>query len=125
MSNDMTDNKIFEDSFDSAEEFHMDENKPRSISGSLRQETELFDDDKYVPHDIISVKYISLPKSGENWQIIKNKNIVMTIKGIRFTSKERQFLKTANGMRFIIDGYKNNWSTSEFKRQLKLRKLVK
>lgn len=107
------------------EEFYMDENKPRSISGSLRQETELFDDEKYIPHDIISVKHISLPKNGENWQVIKNKSIMMTVKGIRFTSKERQFLRTASGMRFIIDGFKNNWSISEFKRQLKVQKLVK
>lgn len=111
--------------FDDAEEFYMDESKPKSISGTLKQETELFDDDKYVPHDIISVKYISLPKNGEDWQVIKNKNVVMTIKGLRFTNKERQFFKTANGMRFIIDGYKNNWNTSEFKRQLKAQKLVK
>lgn len=106
------------------EEFHMDENKPRLISGSLKQETELFDDDKYVPHDIISVKYISLPKSGEDWQVVKNKNVVMTIKGIRLTNKEKKFLKTANGMRFIINGYKNNWSISELKRQMKAQKLI-
>lgn len=104
---------------DEADEFFMEEEKSSKIN-SLRQETELFDDDSYIPHDLITVKRIELPKSGEDWEIFKNKHAVLTLKGIRFTKKEREFFRQPNGVLFIINGYKQGWkSVSEFKRQVK------
>lgn len=102
------------------EDFSLDESKyPRS--NSLRRETELFRDQDYVPHDMVSVKRIDL-NSGQDWQILLNKKTVLILNGSRFTSKERDFLGTVSGMNFIISGYKNGWkSVSEFKRQIKKR----
>jgi hypothetical protein len=100
------------------DDFSLDENKyPRS--NSLRRETELFRDQDYVPYDMVSVKRIDL-NSGQNWQIMLNKKPVLILTSSRFTSKERAFLSTIDGMNFIISGYKKGWkSVSEFKRQIK------
>jgi len=104
---------------DEKDEFFIDAEKVSKLH-TLRQETELFDDDSYVPHDIITVKRVELPKAGEDWEIFKNKQPVFMLKGIRFTKGEREFLRSVKGVLFIINGYKDGWKTiSEFKRQIK------
>lgn len=91
-----------------------------SQSGTLRNDFELFDDDSYIPQDLISVRRIAYNKK-EDWKILKNKETALVLKGARFTKKEKEFLRTKEGVSFIIKGYKNGWrSVSEFKRQLKI-----
>src|SRR5690606_19032598 len=100
------------------EEYVSDEEK-FSRNGPLRQDSEFFDDKSYVVHDIIGVKRIEFNK-GEDWEITSNSKIVLVLKGARFTSKERDFLRGVDGMKFIISGYRDGWkSVSEFKRHLK------
>lgn len=103
------------------DEYVIDEDKfPRN--SSLRQENELFDDDSYVPQQIISVKRVEYGK-GEDWEIFADDKIVMTIKGVRFSAKERKFLRSVEGIQFLMRGYKAGWkSVSEFKRNLKVQK---
>lgn len=103
------------------DEYVIDEDKfPRN--GSLRQENELFDDDSYVPHPVVSVKRVEYGK-GEDWEILAGDKIVMTIKGVRFTAKEKEFLRSVQGVQFLMRGYKAGWkSVSEFKRNIKVPK---
>lgn len=103
------------------EEFSIDEDKTGKLNiGYLKQETELFDDNSYTPYDLISVRRINLPKNGEDWEILKNKKVILVLKGIRFTKKEKDYLRTVDGIQFIMNGFKCGWnSTSEFKRQIK------
>lgn len=104
---------------DEKDDFFMEE-PAKNLSGILRNDFELFDEDKYVPNDVLTVKRVSLPKNGENWDILKNKKKVLTIKGIRFSKKERSFLRTPEGIFFLLNGYKAGWrSVSEFKRRIK------
>lgn len=104
---------------DEKDDFFIEKDKGPKLS-FIKQETELFDDSSYVAHDIINARRIALPKGGEDWEILKNKRIVFVLKGLRFTKKEREFLRTPQGMLFIINGYKQGWkSISEFKRQVK------
>lgn len=100
------------------EEYVIDEEKFYRAS-SLRQETELFDDESYVPHKVVSVKRVQFG-NGEDWEIQADKKTILVLKGVRFTSKEKEFLRTVPGIQFIISGYKNGWkSVSEFKRNIK------
>lgn len=108
---------------DESDEFFIEERKTNT--GSLRQETELFNADSYIPHPLINVRLIILPKGGENWEIMVDKGktdgkrVVFSLKGSRFSKKEREFLRTPLGMSFIINGYKQGWKTvSEYKRQV-------
>ena len=105
--------------FVAEDDFAIDETKfPKS--NSLRQETELFDDEEYVPQEVVSVKMIDIP-NGQDWHIQVNKKTKLILKGVRFSKKERKFFNTVEGMVFIINGYKQGWkSVSEFKRQLEM-----
>lgn len=113
----MKDKYALEDS----NEFAIDEDKSGKLNiGYLKQETELFDDSSYIPHDLISVRRVNLPKNGEDWEILKNKKVVLVLKGIRFTKNEKNYLRTVDGIQFLMNGFKCGWnSTAEFKRQLK------
>jgi len=100
------------------EEYVIDEDKFYR-TGSLRQETELFDDDSHIPHRVISVKRVEFGKA-EDWEIKADQKTVLVLKGVRFTTKEKNFLRTVDGIKFVIAGYKAGWnSVSEFKRNLK------
>lgn len=104
---------------DESDEFFIEEERVPKVS-SLRQDTELFDDASYVPQELISVRRIALPQSGEDWEVIRDKKTVLTLKGIRFTKKEKDFLRKPEGLQFIMKGYKQGWvSISEYKRQVK------
>lgn len=106
------------------DEYNIDEEKFKGGNlGFLRQETELFDDGSYIVHELINARRIELSRGGEDWEILKDKKPVLTLKGVRFTKKERAYLRSVEGMLFIVNGYKLGWkSVSEFKRQLKKKK---
>ena len=85
----------------------------------LRQDTELFHDEDYIPGDSIEVKRVgAYPK--EDWVVLVNTDEILNIKGTRLSSTEKKFLRSPEGLMFIINGVKSGWNTvSEFKRQLK------
>ncbi len=86
------------------EDFHGNGEK-RNLS-SLRADNELFNEEDYVPHKIINAKRVRLPRKGEDWEVLEDGEVVLVMKGTRFTKSEKEFLRTAEGMRFIIDEYK-------------------
>lgn len=101
------------------EEYVIDEEK-FSKGTNLRQENELFDDNSYVPHDVVSVRRIEFAE-GEDWEVLKNKKTVIVLKGVRFSAKERAFFRTIDGVKFIMEGFKSGWnSIAEFKKNLKV-----
>jgi len=102
------------------EEYSLDENNP--FNSSLRIDSELFKDEENVVYTVISVKRLcpSGRRRGENWDIIENGKAALRLKGERFTNKEKEFLRTPPGVRFVIDGYKNGWrSINKFKQHIK------
>jgi len=87
---------------------------------SLKIDNELFDDKSHVVHRLISVKRINLPNGGENWEISDDDKVVFTIPGVRMTKKEKNFLKTREGLETIIREYKNGIkSVAQIKAKLK------
>lgn len=102
------------------EEYSLDENNP--FNSSLRIDSELFKEEEHIVHTIISVKRLcpSGRRRGENWDILENGKATLRLKGDRFTNKEREFLRTPAGARFVIDGYKNGWrSINKFKQHIR------
>ena len=100
------------------EEYVIEEEKFHK-SSSLRNESELFNDDDYVPHTVISVKRIQFA-NGEDWEIKVDKKTILVLKGVRFSSKEKDFFRTVSGIKYIIHGYKNGYrSVSDFKKNIK------
>jgi hypothetical protein len=85
----------------------------------LKQDCELFDEKKYTPAPCIRVKRVNVSKTTEDWKIFVNDQELL-LKGYRFSTPERRFLRTPEGITFIINGAKKGWtSVSEFKRNLK------
>lgn len=88
----------------------------------LRTDSDLFNEEDYVKLPLINVKRVKLPK-GEDWEIFEDKKLVLTLKGTRFSNAEKAFLRTPNGMNFLLDSYKVGIRTLvKFKEALKNKK---
>jgi hypothetical protein len=109
-------NKINEE-----EDRFLDEEKNESKSFYLlRADNELFNDDSYIAQKVINVKRVKLPKQGEDWEILEDNKIVLSLKGTRFTNSEREFLRTVDGMKFLMNQYKSGKkSVVKIKEELK------
>lgn len=85
----------------------------------LRNEHEFYKEEENVEHKLISVRKAKL-KKVEDWEILEGKKVVFVLKGVRFSNSEKNFFKTVDGIRFILDGYKQGWnSVSKFKNEVK------
>lgn len=108
----MSDNKYIDE-----DQFVYDE-KTGKKGSLIKQDTEFFNDEDYLPGKLVHVKRIA-SNSVEDWKIFIDKQEVLTLKGSRFSTQEKNFLRTSKGLLFVIDGVKKGWSSvSEFKRQL-------
>lgn len=86
----------------------------------LKQDSELFNEEEYIPGDLVRVMRV-VNSSTEDWIVTINGNDFLILKGTRFTSKEREYFRTVNGVQFILNGIRQGWkSVSEFKRQMKV-----
>lgn len=92
----------------------------QDFRSTLRADNELFNEDEgNVIHPIINIKRIKTSKI-EDWQILVNGKISILLKGNRFTNAEKEYLRTVEGMKFLIAEYKNGTkSISKFKEELK------
>lgn len=95
-------------------------NEPKSFH-TLRLDNELFDDAvASQPLKVLNVKRVKLPKNGEDWEIIEDDEIVLVLKGTRFTNTEKTFLRTVEGMKFLMAQYKDGKkSVTKIKEEMK------
>jgi hypothetical protein len=106
------------------DEFVYDEGSSAGkVGNSLsKHDTELFNDDDNKPGKVLRIKRVPVEKGGalEDWNVLDNDNkILLNIKGSRFTSKEKDFMKTSVGMSFLLEGFRVGWrSIAEFKRNI-------
>ncbi len=91
------------------------------VRSTLRADNELFNDEaSIIVHPIINVKRINSSKNNENWQILVNGKVILLLKGIRFTAAEKKYLRTVEGMKFLISKYKDGkTSVTKIKEELK------
>lgn len=66
-----------------------------------------FDYDLYHEEDdlaekVVRVKRVSLPNKGERWKIMEDNNLVFTLEGTKLTNKEKEFLRSVEGVNFLI-----------------------
>ena len=86
----------------------------------LRTDHELFKDEDNVVNSLINVKRVKLPNDGEDWEILEDKQIVLTLRGTRFTKSEKKFLRTVDGVKFLMEGYRSGIkSVVKFKEAMK------
>lgn len=86
----------------------------------LHTDDDLFKKENDVVNKIISVQRVSLPKNGEDWIIKSDGEIILKLKGTRFSNTEKKFLHSVEGMRFLIsEGKAGTDSVSQIKKNMK------
>jgi hypothetical protein len=88
-----------------------------------RFDYDLFDDKQNIVQDIFRVKRSSTPKKGERWKIIKNDEIILEFNSERFKNKECEYLRSVDGVNWLIKQSKADFN--EIKNISKLKSVLK
>jgi hypothetical protein len=81
---------------------------------------DLFKEEDDVITSVIRVKRVGLPNKGENWKITINNKLLFLIEGVKLSLKEKEFLRTVQGIQFIIQYSKRGWkSFNNFRQEMK------
>jgi hypothetical protein len=84
-----------------------DEFKDQSTKHSLSKfEYDLYHEEDDKIEKIIRVKRISMPNNGEKWKIFEDNSVVVIVEGSKLTNKEKDFLRSVEGVNFLITQYK-------------------
>jgi len=80
------------------------------------------EDDKAEP--VIRVKRVSMPNKGEKWKIFSDNKLIFTVEGTKLTNKEKEFLRSIDGVNFLIAAAKTgiksfNSLRTQIKKKLK------
>jgi hypothetical protein len=87
---------------------------------SLGHDHDLYRDEDNIKHKVVSVKRINFPRKGENWNILEDGKVMLSLSGTRFTNSEKEFLRTIKGVNFLISGWKAGFkSVLKFKNAMK------
>lgn len=98
---------------------YSDSSQTKYFNASLKYDNEFYKDENNIEENNITVHRAKLKKS-EDWEILENNKIVLILKGIRFSNKEKEYFRTVDGIKFIMNGYKNGWSSVvKFKNEIK------
>lgn len=87
----------------------------------LKAGNDLFKEESYKANKVVNVKRIFSKKNQtEDWHILEDKKIILVLKGARFSNAEKSFFRTIEGMKFIIENYKQGINNiAKFKNKLK------
>lgn len=89
------------------------------ISNNTQIDNELYDDESYIVHPLLTVRRVALPQQGEDWEVLEDDKVVLVIKGVKLTKKQKAFLRTAEGLMTLINEYKiGNRSMYKIQKQL-------
>lgn len=97
--------------------------------GGMKYSLSKFEYDLYHEEDdkaekVIRVKRVSMPNKGEKWKIFEDNKVMFTVEGTKLNNKEKDFLRTIDGVNFLITQYKAgiksfNALKNEIKKKLK------
>jgi hypothetical protein len=95
----------------------IDEPEKHKVQFNLNQSNELFDDEEAAKrHKLINVRRVTLPRMGENWEISEDGRKVLVLRGVRLTKREKCVLRTADGIKLVVEEYKaGNRSVAKIK----------
>ncbi len=98
-----------------------EETKDNSIKYVLsKYEYDLYHEEDDVVNPILRVKRFTLPNKTEKWKFFQDNKVIFALEGTKLTNKEKEFLRTVEGINFLLQGYKDGLdSLNAFKKQLK------
>lgn len=87
-------------------------------------EYDLYHEEDDKSEKVIRVKRFSMPNKGEKWKIFEDNKAMFVVEGTKLTNKEKEFLRTVDGVNFLIAQYKQgiksfNSLKNEIKKKLK------
>ena len=102
-----------------------EETKDASLKYNLSKfEYDLYHEEDDKSEKVIRVKRVSMPNKGEKWKIFEDNKVMFVVEGTKLTNKEKEFLRTVDGVNFLIAQYKTgiksfNSLKNEIKKRLK------
>jgi hypothetical protein len=102
-----------------------EEFKDQNLKYNLSKfEYDLYHEEDDVVEKVIRVKRVSMPNKGEKWKIFEDSKLIFTVEGAKLTNKEKEFLRTVDGVNFLISQYKQglksiNFIKTEMKKRIK------
>ena len=102
-----------------------EEGKDGNTKYSLSKfEYDLYHEEDDKAEKVIRVKRVSMPNKGEKWKIFEDNKVMFVVEGTKLTNKEKDFLRTVDGVNFLITQYKAgiksfNSLKNEIKKKLK------
>jgi len=85
-----------------------------------KYEYDLYKEEDDIPQKIIRVKRFSMPNKGEKWKIFEDNKVVFILDGTKLTVKEKVFLRTVEGVNFLIAQFKDGIkSINALKKEIK------
>lgn len=102
-----------------------DDFKEQSTKHNLSKfEYDLYHEEDDNVEKIIRVKKISMPNKGEKWKIFEDNAVMFIVDGAKLTNKEKDFLRSIDGVNFLISQYKHgikslNALKNEMKKNIK------
>lgn len=87
-------------------------------------EYDLYHEEDDKSEKVIRVKRVSMPNKGEKWKIFEDNKVMFIVEGTKLNNKEKDFLRTVDGVNFLIAQYKEgiksfNALKLEIKKKLK------
>ena len=102
-----------------------DEHKEQNSKFNLSKfEFDLYHEEDDKAEKVIRIKRVTLPNKGEKWKIFEDNKVMFVVEGTKLTNKEKEFLRSIDGMNFLIQQYKQgiksfNALKNEIKKNLK------
>jgi hypothetical protein len=85
-----------------------------------KYEYDLYHEEDDVSNPIIRIKRFALPNKSEKWKFYENTKVTLVLEGTKLTAKEKEFIRTVDGINFLLRGYKEGLnSLNAFKKRLK------
>jgi len=69
-------------------------------------EYDLFHEEDDVKLPTIRIKRISMPNKGEKWKVMIDNKVVFVIEGTKLNNKEKEFLRSIDGVNFLLSQFK-------------------
>jgi hypothetical protein len=86
-------------------------------------EFDLYDEEQDKVNKVIRIKRVKLPKEGESWKIIEDSKTILLIEGVKLSKKEKAFIKTPEGINYLLKIYKTG-ANNIIKIRAELKKVI-
>jgi hypothetical protein len=66
----------------------------------------LYHEEDDIALTVVRVKHFNLPNKGDRWKIFEDNKVMFVVEGTKLNNKEKDFLRTVDGVNFLIAQYK-------------------